>query len=301
MWPAIAMAAGSVLSGVMGSNAASSAARAQQDAADKQLALQEQMYGEQKYMFSPYLKSGNNALAALNYELGLGERPTFGATPLEVERYQINSGTGGASGPKTRSPEERKAALPNALLGMLSLGIGDDRPAGFYAPKNNARKAKPKPQYGWRVGGKEFASKEAAQAYAEKNARGGTAYQGYQKTPGYDFRLNEGLDSVEAGVGARHGLNSGATMKALDKYGQDYATGEYNNYLNGLRQLAGQGQSSAAMTANAGTNYANSSSNALANYGDAAAAGSIGSANAWTGAMQNGLGAWMYGKGEGIF
>lgn len=127
-----------------------------------------------------------------------------------------------------------------------------------------------------------------------------STYDGYTKAPGYDFRLEEGQNAVQAGVGARHGLNSGATLKALTEYGQNYATSEYDKHVNRLAGLADMGQSSSAMTASAANNFATGGSNALANLGNAQAAGAIGTSNAITGGINNGLGAWAYGKGNGF-
>jgi hypothetical protein len=122
----------------------------------------------------------------------------------------------------------------------------------------------------------------------------GVQYGGFTETPGYQFRLNEGLEAVEAGTAQRHGLASGATMKAMNKFGQDYATGEYTNYLNRLAGLSAQGQSASAGSAAASQNFANAGSNALANAGDARASGYIGANNAIQGGLQNGLSVWAY-------
>ena len=90
--------------------------------------------------------------------------------------------------------------------------------------------------------------------------------------PGYAFRLSEGLKAMERGAAARGGLQSGAALKAAQRYGQEYATGEYQNAfnrylrerearLNPLQSLAGVGQTSAQSMASAagstGTNLAN--------------------------------------------
>ena len=62
------------------------------------------------------------------------------------------------------------------------------------------------------------------------------------KTPGYDFRLNEGTRAIEGSAAARGGLYSGATMQALQNYGQDYATNAYENWLNRVGGLTQMGQ-----------------------------------------------------------
>jgi len=58
----------------------------------------------------------------------------------------------------------------------------------------------------------------------------------YKETPGYMFRLQEGLKALGIPEGARN--VSGAQMKAAIRYGQDYATTEYSN---ALARIAGLG------------------------------------------------------------
>lgn len=68
--------------------------------------------------------------------------------------------------------------------------------------------------------------------------------------PGYQFRLNQGLNAVNASAAANGEAGGGATMKALSRYNQDYATNEYNNAYNQnytrLAQIAGFGQAAVA-------------------------------------------------------
>ena len=119
-------------------------------------------------------------------------------------------------------------------------------------------------------------------------------YGGYTKTPGYDFRLQQGQDSLQAGAAARGGLYSGAAMRDLLKYGQDYGSAEYGNYLSRLGARADTGMSAAQMSGQASQQAAAGVSNALGNIGNARAAGAIGVGNAITGGIQNGLGVWNY-------
>jgi hypothetical protein len=122
-------------------------------------------------------------------------------------------------------------------------------------------------------------------------------YQGFQETPGYDFQVQEGLGAVNALAGARGGLNSGATMQALQQRGQGLANQEYNNWLNRVTGVSDTGLSAATLQANAGQNAAAGVSNALGGIGNAQAAGAIGQGNAWTGALTNTLGTWNYQRG----
>ena len=52
----------------------------------------------------------------------------------------------------------------------------------------------------------------------------------YKTDPGYDFRLQEGNQAIERAAGTAAGgpgRYSGATLKALTQYGQDFASNEY--------------------------------------------------------------------------
>lgn len=112
---------------------------------------------------------------------------------------------------------------------------------------------------------------------------------GFYKSPGYDFRLSEGVKAIDRGAGARGMLNSGARLKALNDYGQGMASAEYGNYLNNLYNVAGLGQTGAAGTANAGQNYAQGGSTALGNMGSARASGYAAAANSLNQGIQGGL------------
>ena len=54
----------------------------------------------------------------------------------------------------------------------------------------------------------------------------------FEEDPGYQFRLQEGVKALERGAAARGRQLSGAQGKALTRFGQDYASGEYQNFLN---------------------------------------------------------------------
>lgn len=103
---------------------------------------------------------------------------------------------------------------------------------------------------------------------------------GFFQDPGYQFRMNEGTRAIENSASARGNLYSGATMKALQRYGQDYASNEYDNYLSRLSGIAGSGQQSINSLANIGSNYATNTGKLYQDIGDSRASGYIGVANA---------------------
>lgn len=126
----------------------------------------------------------------------------------------------------------------------------------------------------------------------------------FQADPGYAFRMGEGMKALERSAAARGGLMAGGTMKALTRYGQDFASNEFQNAynrfnsdrdrrFNRLSSLAGLGQTANTQVGQAGQNYANQVGSNMMQAGNASAAGRMGVANAYTGAMNNMQDSWM--------
>lgn len=78
-----------------------------------------------------------------------------------------------------------------------------------------------------------------------------TDMSAFTASPGYQFRLQQGQDTIESGAAARGGLYSGATAKALSDYGQQSASQEFDNYVNRLFGVTGVGQDASTGIANA--------------------------------------------------
>ena len=124
--------------------------------------------------------------------------------------------------------------------------------------------------------------------------------------PSYQFRLQQGQNAIQSSAAAQGGLLSGATLKALQNYGQESASQEYSNAYNRfnadqtnrynrLSNLVGIGQNAAAQVGNAGAQTSQAIANNTMAGANALAAGQIGSANAWTnGAQQLGSLATAY-------
>lgn len=118
--------------------------------------------------------------------------------------------------------------------------------------------------------------------------------------PGYQFGLSQGNRNIQGSAAARGGLYSGATLKALTKFGGDYATGRYNdtynrmetsrtNQFNRFATAAGIGQTANNQVAGAGQNFANNVSGNLIGAGNAQAASSLAQGNAWGNALNQGV------------
>ena len=107
--------------------------------------------------------------------------------------------------------------------------------------------------------------------------------------PGYQFRLGEGSRAIDRAASARGRYYAPATMQALDRYNQNFATNEFGNVFNRNATLAGLGQVGTTAGVNAGTNYANNAANITQNAGEARASGYMGIANAVGGGIGQGV------------
>jgi len=106
-------------------------------------------------------------------------------------------------------------------------------------------------------------------------------------------------------------LMSGGMGRELTRYGQGFASGEFNQYANRLASLAGIGQTSTQATGQLGQQAAGqygNTSNALGQTimsgGTAQASGIAGAGNAWATGIQGaagavGAGIQKYGAGQG--
>lgn len=65
--------------------------------------------------------------------------------------------------------------------------------------------------------------------------------QGYQNLPGYQSGLDTGAKAVTSRLNAGPGIQSGAAMKALQRYGSDYENQRSGDYLTRLMSVGQQG------------------------------------------------------------
>lgn len=130
----------------------------------------------------------------------------------------------------------------------------------------------------------------------------------FQQDPGYQFRMQQGLDAIQRSAAARGGLQSGGTLKALNDYAQGSASQEYQsaydrftnnqtNRFNRLASIAGLGQTANTTLGSLGANYANNVGNNIMGAGNAAAAAQLASGQQW-GSTLGGIGSgvgnnWM--------
>lgn len=127
--------------------------------------------------------------------------------------------------------------------------------------------------------------------------------------PNYDFMLKQGQDAVTNQSNAMGGLG-GNSLKAINDYTQNYAQNAYqqayNNYTqnqtniyNRLASIAGLGQTAGSNATTGSSTVGGNIANTITGAGNASAAGQVGAANAWSGAINNGIS--LYGLSRGWY
>ena len=117
-----------------------------------------------------------------------------------------------------------------------------------------------------------------------------------RQSPGYRFAQQQGIDAIQRSATARGALGSGSTLKALQSYGTGLADSTYGNVFNRAMQgyqanLQRQGQEFGQTfgVTGLGQNTASSMGQSIAELmtgsANAQAAGTVGSANAWSGGL----------------
>lgn len=190
------------------------------------------------------------------------------------------------------------ASIGSAIIGMEASGDAAD------AQANSAREARDLEYQMFQQNRTDMAPWREAGQNALTRIRAGLEPNGelyrdftmsdFQADPGYGFRLSEGIKSLDRSASARGLRESGGALKAVTRYGQDYASGEYTNALNRFRQqqgdrfnrlssVAGLGQAATQQIGNQGAQVAANAGNYAIGAGNARASGYMGGANALAG------------------
>jgi hypothetical protein len=97
------------------------------------------------------------------------------------------------------------------------------------------------------------------------------------KTPGYQFRLDQGLKALQRTAAA--GSVTGNTYRDLVKYGQEYGSAEYDKYYNRLASMAGLGQTAVGQVGKLGAQSATQQGGYAQRAGDIRASAYLGQSN----------------------
>jgi len=121
----------------------------------------------------------------------------------------------------------------------------------------------------------------------------GSQQQMLEMDPGYGFRLGEGLKALERMQASRGNFLSGGALKAGQRFAQDTASQEYGNAYNRLANIAGLGQTAGTQMGGAAAGFGTSAGNIMGQEANALAAGRMGRASAYTGAIGGALGSYQ--------
>lgn len=277
-------AAASVVGALSSSEAASSAAGQQAAGQAQSLAFQQQMYGQSQQNLAPYLTGGGLANTELLTRLGLGGSPGGYTNSYSDPAWQKYIQQGGYTGDPT--------------IG----GAATDTPA-------------------WQAERNQIANTGAMDIDSNNPNYGSLLHQfdandlTTNLAPNYAFMLDQGQQANKNAANLGGGLLGGNALQGLDTFTQNYAQNAYqqaynnyntnqNNIFTRLSGVAQTGQNSAVNAASNAINAGQSMGQTAANIGTAQAGGTIGSANALAGGLNNAssyyqLGQIMNGGGSG--
>ena len=112
--------------------------------------------------------------------------------------------------------------------------------------------------------------------------------------PGYQFGLDQGQTAIDRSAAGRGSLYSGATLKALDRYGQDYGGTKLNEGLQRYSNAAQLGATGTSASQAGGSNYANQTGANLSGLAGAQGWNAMQQGNLWQNALNGAVS--TYGK-----
>ena len=262
---AVIGAGASAIGASKNSKAINSATQAQTDSNAQSLALQEQIYGENKQALSPFQQTGVAATGQINALLGLQpaqQQPIQQQQPQSLQSlysafygepaYNLGPFVSGANPNEGTdfNPYGRSNAL--GMFGINSNGI---------------------PQGGLNL----FGTQQQPTVTQQPSAN--DAFANYRNSTGYQFRVNEGNRAINSGYAGAGTLQSGAAMKGIADFGQNIASQEFGNYLGALQGQQALGAGAAGAQAGVATNFANTVTGINQNNANALANAAVAKAN----------------------
>jgi hypothetical protein len=120
---------------------------------------------------------------------------------------------------------------------------------------------------------------------------------------GLQFGLDQGTQGINRQAAAGGSMLSGATLKALTRFGNDYGStkanesynrfnADQNSQYNKLAGLSGAGRQATNQVSAAGQNMANNISQSQQGVGNARGSAYLTQGNAWSNAINGGVSAW---------
>jgi hypothetical protein len=242
-----------LLSSKKNSKAIKQATAAQADSTAQQIAYQREADARNLGALSPFMARGNTAGDTINAALGIGGGYAPQAAPQGA--LTVQSGYTGANPAAMTAPGysvPRQNPYKQALL--------DSYPVQDFGQAPMQAMGQPQGQQGQPQG------QSPAQAAT-------SAYELFKQSTGYTTRMAEGQRALNSGYAGAGVLQSGAAQRAALRYGQEFASGEFGNWLGylgnqqglgfaGASALAGVSQGSADRMGAISQNNANTASQA---------------------------------------
>lgn len=305
---AIAAIGGSLISGMMSKDASDEVS----DASRASVAEQRRQFNQLRRDIEPYRETGTNALYGMTNMLGLGGQEYYETqadlrdrrqTLAETDRYkrefvgvgdfepvQVGHGgqilqegvTGGAS--QKGGPSQK---------GGTQFRYRNEKTGELLTPDEYADRLGQGEQE--RVENPEYLQLEEEIGQLEQELQGldpqaqGAEGSGFDisETPGYQFRMDQGVNALNRSLAATGNRLSGRAVKAATRYGQGLASQEFSNRFNRLASLSGRGQAAVETSGQAGMQAAGQIGNSLMAGGRARAAGIAGKNQAIQGGIGN--------------
>lgn len=264
-------AIGSGIAGSKNSKAIGKATDAQTQSNAQSIALQRDIYGQNKALSQPFYDRGNAAGGAINALLGLAPAQAPQAAPA----YPAASGAYGQNALSQFGSQSYGYGGPMFDGGERPYIVGGDDPRFQSVPQYRTHG----PFNGGYAGVQTQPTAVAAKPGATSQQAQAAAFDNFRNSTGYQFRLGEGVDAINSGYAAGGTLQSGAALKALTRYGQDYASNEFGNYVGLLGQQQAVGAGAASALAGVGQSYANNVTSLNAANANAIAQGAVARAN----------------------
>lgn len=107
-----------------------------------------------------------------------------------------------------------------------------------------------------------------------------TAFANFQNDPGFQQQLQAGIGALDRSATARGGLYSGAAMKGVANYGQQFQRQAFNDRINALSGQANQGAAAAGASAGIQSEAGNNLGQMAFGFGQQNAANRINLGNA---------------------
>ncbi len=266
-WVAAAVTAVSAGASIYG---ASKAAGAMEKSSRAALQLQQEQYQQSRQDLAPWREVGGSALNAYARAMGLPE-------------YDVSTGQGlagtfaqeGAAGlvDIDRAFREYQGRAPTT------------REIEYYSDRTRADQL-------YRDVVAPGLERQQGEFIAGSPTNGEDRYGGFETSPGYQFRKEEGQGYLDRSFAGRGQYQTGARVKAGARYSQNVAAEEFGAYMNRLAGAANIGQTAATTGVQAGQSYAGRAGQDIQDVGRARASGYLGAA----GAITSGANAWLAGR-----